>query len=267
MDKRPIGIMDSGVGGLSAVRALLRARPEESFCYLGDEAHMPYGVLDHDTLVRYGLANLHFLLRQDVKAVLTACGTLSAEALDILSAHCPVPILGVIDAAAREAARITQSKRVGIIGTRVTIENGAFERRIASEDPAIQTLGIACPQLVILAEQGHLSPEDSLLQEATEGYLSPIRAFGADTLILGCTHFSVLRDALQALLPGVTLVDASAAAVSALLTVLGSEDLLAPDGIQGRGRVCVTAGAQGFTDIAERFIGSDFSFPVETVTL
>ncbi len=267
MDNRPIGIFDSGVGGLSAVRALMRRCPNENILYLGDEARMPYGTRDRETLLRYAREDLAFVLRQDVKAVLVACGTVSAAALDDLRRECPVPILGVVEPAAAEAARATRNGKIAILGTGATTRSGAFPRAIRRIRPGAETLGVPCPMFVPLVENGYIRPGDPAATLFAEEYLAPVKAFGADVIILGCTHFPVLKATIGQLVPDTLLIDTSKSAVAALEDLLRGQDLLADNSGEPSQVYCVTGGKEGFEEVAERFLGDRFDHEVEVVSL
>lgn len=267
MDNRPIGIFDSGVGGLSAVRALMRRCPQESIVYLGDEARMPYGTRNRETILRYAREDLAFVLRHDVKAVLVACGTVSATALEDLRRECPVPILGVVDPAAAEAVAATRNGKIAVLGTAATIRSGAFPRAIAKLCPQAEVLGVPCPMFVPLVENGYIKPGDPAATLFAHEYLEPVRAFGADVIILGCTHFPVLKATIGALVPQTVLIDTAKSAVAALEAALLKKDLCAGKSGESSQFYFVTGGKEGFEGVAERFLGERFDGEVEVVTL
>lgn len=260
MDGRPIGIFDSGLGGLTAVRRLRALLPGEDLIYLGDTGRVPYGGRSTETLLRYASEDLRFLLAQGVKAVVVACGTVSSVALHTLQGQ-GIPVCGVVEPAARMAARLTQNGRVGILGTEAAIRAGAYEAAIRRLLPEAALAQAACPRFVPLIEAGRTDPADPALREAAAEYLAPIRALGADTLVLGCTHYPLAVDAIRAAVgEGVRLVDVAAAAVDELADALGQAGLLSPQPAAGALRCYVSGDAEGFGRAAAAFLGgSGFS--------
>ena len=244
----PIGVFDSGVGGLTAVRCLRRLLPGEDIVFFGDTARVPYGSRSEAEIHRFARENLDYLLSFGVRAVLAACGTVSAIALEDLR-DAPVPVCGVLLPAVRRAAALTRSKRVGVIATPASIGSGSYQR--ALEGLGCAAFAAACPQYVPLAEQGRVQRGDPLVEEVTAEYLSPIRGAGVDTLILGCTHFPWFSEVIAAYMgEGVELVDCSAAAAEALVARLGGGST------EGSGRleIRVSGDPAAFAPLAERFL-------------
>lgn len=257
MDMRPIGVFDSGLGGLTAVKALRTLLPGEDLIYFGDTARMPYGQRDRETLIEYARQDVRFLRRFDVKAVLIACGTATTAALDTLRRELDVPVMGVVEAACRKASAVTASGSVGMIATRASVRSGVYEETLKRLAPEAILESVACPELVTLAEQGRFRLPDRALEETAEGYLSPLRARGIDTLILGCTHFSLLREAVGTLMgPTVTLVDASAEAAAAFRDLLRERELLA-ERETGTARFYVSGSPATFRQSAAVFLDED----------
>jgi glutamate racemase len=209
-----IGIFDSGVGGLTVQRAILEALPGLDTVYLGDTARVPYGTKSPEVVTQYSLRNARLLARQDVEMLVVACNTASAVALPALRAEFDVPVLGVVDPGARAAVRATRTGRIGVIGTQSTVASGAYQRAIAALLPDARVSARACPLFVPLAEEGWTDPGDEVVRLVARRYLSTLREAEVDTVVLGCTHYPLLRGAIAAELPGVTLVD-SAAAIAA----------------------------------------------------
>ena len=248
-DPRPIGIFDSGVGGLTVARRLIEVFPRESFLFLGDTARLPYGTKSPETVRRYSLANVRFLLSRGVKFLIVACNTASALALPEIEAESDVPVVGVVLPGAEAAARIAR-RRVGIIATEATIASGAYERAIRSHHPEIEVLSRACPLFVPLAEEGWT--DNAVAAATAEAYLAPFRSEGIEALVLGCTHYPLLKDVIARTLPGIPLVDSAAAACDAI------RPLLTPAGrneSETEYHVCVTDTAARFERVAERFLG------------
>ena len=252
MKFRPIGIFDSGLGGLTAVRRLRALLPAEALVYLGDTGRVPYGGRDRETLLRFAREDAAFLLRQNVKAILVACGTVSSAAMEALSGV-GVPVCGVVLPGAKAAANATKTGRVGVIGTEAAVRAGAYERALRAIDPAIKVCAKACPAFVPLIEGG-AKDGDAALSEAAEAYLAPIRAFGADTLILGCTHYPLIADVIRRSVgEGVTLIDVGAAAAAELAGTLAAPGLLQTDGAGGL-ECFVTGDAGRFQALGSRFL-------------
>jgi glutamate racemase len=209
-----IGIFDSGVGGLTVQRAILEALPGLDTVYLGDTARVPYGTKSAEVVTQYSLRNARLLVGEDVEMIVVACNTASAVALPALRAAFDVPVLGVVEPGARAAARATRTGRVGVIGTQSTVASGAYQRALAALLPGSRVSARACPLFVPLAEEGWTDPEDEVVRLVARRYLAPMREEGVDAVVLGCTHYPLLRAAIAAELPGVALVD-SAEAIAA----------------------------------------------------
>ncbi|MFN7954662.1 MAG: glutamate racemase [bacterium] len=205
----PIGVFDSGIGGLTVLRALRRALPGEAFLYLGDTARVPYGTKSPATVRRYALEAADELSSRGIKALVVACNTASSLAQADLVALDRFPVFGVVEAGARAAIAVTQAHRVGVIGTRSTIESGAYARTLEALDPGVEVHARACPLLVPLAEEGW--EETDVARSVCEQYLADLRVAHVDTLILGCTHYPLLKAAIAATMgPEVRLVDSAA---------------------------------------------------------
>jgi glutamate racemase len=222
-DSRPIGVFDSGIGGLTVVKALRELLPNEKIFYLGDTARVPYGGKSAGTVERYSLEIADMLMEEDAKIVVVACNTASSVALRKLEEHLPVPVTGVIRPGARAAIAATRNDRIGVIGTRATIKSGAYERELHLLNPDVHISSRACPLLVPLIEEGWL--EDKLTDRVIARYLEPLLEEGIDTLVLGCTHYPLLIVAISRVVgDDVKLVDSAhncAAAVHELLNHQG----------------------------------------------
>ena len=206
MDVRPIGIFDSGVGGLTVTGRVMQVMENEKIVYFGDTARVPYGSKGKDTITRFSCQDVRFLLSQDVKAVIVACNTASSNSLDYLKSTFDVPVFGVVEPGAAEASKITKNKKIGIIATEATIRSGAYEKEIKKADSSIEVFSKACPLFVPLAEEGWCNNEIARL--TAEKYLAPLLEKGVDTVILGCTHYPLLRSCIQSVVgENVTLVD------------------------------------------------------------
>jgi glutamate racemase len=208
--RRPLGVFDSGIGGLTVVRELLHRLPGEDIVYFGDTARLPYGTKSATTVRRFSVENTHFLLNHGVKLVVIACNTSSAVALDVLRRQFEIPILGVVEPGARAAVAATRSGRIGVIGTYGTVASSSYEKAIRGLLPEAAVTAVACPLFVPLAEEGWI--DHAVTRAVAEEYLAPLRAAHIDTLVLGCTHYGVLRADIASVFDGepVVLVDSAA---------------------------------------------------------
>ena len=257
-DCRPIGLFYSGVGGLSVVRGLEQLLPGEDIVYFGDVGRVPYGTRSREVIHRYASEDLRFLADREVKLIVAACGTASSVIGPELIKKLPVPYTGVIQPTAAAAAAATQNGRVGIIGTAATIASGSFVRALGQLSPALQTVGRGCPLLVPLVENGYIDFENQVTRLVLQDYLRDIVDFGADTLILGCTHFPLLAPIIADLLgPGVTLIDsglATARYAAKLLQTSGSQN---PAKTGGRQQYYISEHTETFAATARLFLGHD----------
>ena len=246
---RPIGVFDSGIGGLTVVAALRALLPNESIFYLGDTARVPYGGKSAATVQRYSLEIAAMLLEEKAKTVVVACNTASALALPRLEETLPVPVTGVILPGARAAIAKTRSGHIGVIGTRATIASGAYERALRSLDPDARVTARACPLLVPLIEEGWL--ESPITDEIILQYLAPLMNDGVDTLVLGCTHYPLLRDAIARLVGDkIELVDSAQNCALAVRDLLQRENLSAPESSSARLEVALTDPPDAFLRVA-----------------
>jgi glutamate racemase len=257
---RPIGVFDSGIGGLTVVRQMLAALPNESIIYFGDTARVPYGTKSPDTVTRFSREATHFLVRRKVKALIVACNSASALALPALHREWELPMMGVILPGARAAARVTRSKRVGVLGTPATIGSRAYETALAEIDPGIRVVGRACPLFVPLAEEGWT--DGTVPEEAARVYLAPLLEAQVDTLVLGCTHYPLLKETLQKVAgEGIALVDTAVETVAEVRALLESQDLLRRSAVPAVREFFVSDVPAQFRTVGERFLGQ----PIETL--
>lgn len=250
----PIGIFDSGIGGLTVVRQVHRLLPHEDLIYLGDTARVPYGTKSPSTVIRFACEDTQFLLHQNVKAVVVACNTVSAWALPTLEKEFSLPILGVILPGVQAALRRTRNRRIGVIGTQATIRSQAYSRAALARDDAVRVFARACPLLVPLVEEGWTNHPVaySVLRE----YLTPLLRHRIDTLILGCTHYPLLKPALRAVVgEGVALVDSAETCARYVQEKLRPLRLLSTRR-RRRGSIqpFVTDETERFNDLAKRFL-------------
>ncbi len=254
MNSSPIGIFDSGIGGLTVARAVFEQLPSESTVYFGDTARVPYGPKSPETVRRYSLEILHWLLAQRVKAVVIACNTSTAHALESLQAESPVPVIGVIEPGARAAALHADGKPIGVIGTAGTIASNAYAKAIHRLRGDARVEQKACPLFVPLVEEGWFDHRAAAL--VAEEYLAPLTAAGVGSLVLGCTHNPLLRPLLQRVMgPGVRLIDSGEETARVVASVLRERGLEAPAGGTGAHRFAVSDDEARFRQVGQRFIG------------
>ncbi len=223
-----VGIFDSGLGGLSALKEVRKLIPYEDIIYFGDTGRVPYGSRSKQTIIKYSIQDMNFLMSHNIDAVMVACGTVSSNAIGILRERYPdIPIVGVIDAGARAAAKATKNGIIGISGTHSTVASRSYEKALERIDSGFKVMSVACPLFVPLVENGFISPDDEITRLAAEHYLADIRNAGADTVILGCTHYPIISEAIAKVLPESTLINVSAAAAAELRDIIeakGSPD-------------------------------------------
>jgi glutamate racemase len=273
LDDRPIGVFDSGLGGLTTVRELCRLLPEEDIVYFGDTGRVPYGSRSRETIVKYARQDVAFLRTFDLKTIVIACGTVSTTALDVLAAENPIPVLGVVAPAARAAARATRSGSIGLIGTQASIRSGAYERLIRAENPAARVLAQPCQDGKLTAEQvrqvveDHFRPGDVVIETVAAEYLAPLKEAGVDTLVLGCTHYPLLEKVIGAYMgPEVRLINSGAEGARAAADCLRERDALAGPG-RGSCRCFVSDRQEDFSRLASTFLGWDVAQAVEQVDI
>lgn len=261
----PIGIFDSGVGGLTVYRALHECLPNEHFVYLGDTARVPYGTKSLATVERYAIENSRFLEAHGIKLLVVACNTASALALPAIRAAVNVNVVGVIGPGARAAAKIARGKKIAVVATEATVQSGAYSRSIAAVDSSAEVIERACPLFVPLAEEGW--SDTDVARAVAEEYLSDLRNEDLGALVLGCTHYPILRELISAVVGSeVPLIDSGAAAAAEVKTTLETHELSAAPASTAELRereLCddldnfyVTDAAERFAKVAERFLGT-----------
>jgi glutamate racemase len=264
VDARPIGVFDSGVGGLTVVSQMRRMLPGESIVYFGDLARLPYGSKSKQSIIQFSHQIMRFLLGQDVKAVIIACGTASSNSLEEMRASYSIPIMGVVEPGAHAAANKTRNKRIGVIGTEATVSSGAYGQLLAGLDPEIQVFSKACPLFVPLVEEGWF--DDGVTREVIHRYLIPLKEEGVDTLILGCTHYPLLRGLIQEEMgEQVTLVDPSQEAALLMKSFLISHQRLA-ENAEGSVRFYASDSTEKFQRLAEVILDSPM-MPVKRIAI
>ena len=244
-----LGVFDSGLGGLTVLNEICKHNTGLDVVYFGDTARVPYGSRTVETITRYAEQDVRFLLSQGVEAILIACGTVSTNCLPALKKNFSLPIVGVIDAGCQAALQATQSKRIGVIGTRATVNSRAYERRIQELCPEAKTWGVECPLFVPLIENG-VTPDDPITEMTVERYLSAFKNTGVDTIIMGCTHYPFLTETLKRHLPEVSFINVG----KALSYRLRKDFELPQDGAPNRVSYFVSDEDTGFLDIARRYL-------------
>ncbi len=262
-DNRPIGVFDSGLGGLTVVRELKKILPNESIVYFGDTGRVPYGNKSRDTIRKYALEDEKFLLKSDVKMIIAACGTVSSVAKDTAD-NLPVPFIEVVSHAAKAAVTATKIRKIGIIGTSATIASGAHKRYILNELPDALVVENSCPLFVPLVEDGITDEDDIIALEAARRYLSPIIEKGVDTLILGCTHYPVLAGVIRKVCgDGVTLINMGEATAEFVKKYLSENEMLSSS--VPCDKYYVSDKTDAFADTAKMLLGH--SVEAETVDI
>lgn len=264
-DDRPIGVFDSGLGGLSVVRHLLSLLPHEDIVYFGDTGRVPYGSRSTQIIRRYAREDCAFLLGRDVKCIVAACGTVSSVAGDLLAAL-PVPATGIVGPTAAAAVAATRSGRIGVLGTLTTVNSGSFSQEMRKLRPNVQVTSTACPIFVPLVENGWIDPDDEVTALTAERYLKDLRAAQVDTAILGCTHFPLLAPIIgRELGADVTLIDPGRETAGYVRRMLAADGLLSARETPGSCRFFVTDRPQDFSRVAEIFLGRAVHEEVETI--
>ena len=251
---KPIGIFDSGIGGLTVVKRFLTSLPNENIVYFGDTARVPYGSKSNSTVIEYSLQDARFLLNKNVKAIVVACNTASSVAIEELRNNFDIPIIGMIGPGSKAALRETKNKKVGIIGTYATIGNKAYAKRLKFLDSSVEVFEKACPLFVPLAEEGWTNANATY--EIAEEYLKELRDKKIDTLVLGCTHYPILSEVIQKVIgTKVKLIDSGVASAEIVKEELIKNNLLSESKSKGQSEFYVSDIPAKFKEIAELFLG------------
>ena len=267
MDNRPIGVFDSGLGGLTVVRQLLSTLPGEDLVYFGDTGRVPYGTRSPETIEKYTRQDCRFLLSKGVKLIIAACGTVSSVASHILR-ELPVPAMGVVEPTADAAVSASKTGRIGILGTAATIRSASFERRILEIRPDAVVIPVACPLFVPLVENGWIEPDNEATLAAARRYLAPLADKRVDTLILGCTHFPLLAPVISKIVgPDVALVESGSACHTLSADRLERDGALNRTKRAGMCRFYVSDLPDDFTHVARMFLGREVDGDTERVDM
>ncbi len=257
-DKRAIGVFDSGLGGLTVVKELIKELPDEDIVYFGDTGRVPYGTRSVETIRKYTLQDEKFLLQNDVKLIVAACGTVSSVAADT-ALELPVPFFEVVSHASVSAVKATKNGKIGVIGTNATVKSEQHKKHILNIKPDAKVLTVSCPLFVPLVEEGWYSADDVVVTETVARYLRPIFDFGADTLILGCTHYPVLSDAIRKVMGDkVTLINAGTSTAIAVKDYL-IQNNLQTDNKVGKHSFFVSDKPDSFRNQASVLLGEDIN--------
>jgi len=250
----PIGVFDSGIGGLTVVKELIRNLPGEDIIYLGDTARVPYGTKSRRTVIAYSHSNTEFLISKGVKLLVVACNTASSVSIPSLRSEFDIPVIGVIEPGAKKAVSVTKTEKIGIIGTPSTINSGAYKSAIESLNPNIEVISKACPLFVPLADEGWI--EGQITESIAEKYLSPFKETGIDVLVLGCTHYPLLKNTIQKIMGDqITLVDSAEETAALIKDILIGKNLLNDKSAQSDREFYLTDVSDTFLSVAGRFLG------------
>lgn len=261
-----IGVFDSGIGGLTVVKAIADNMPNENIIYFGDTAHVPYGTRSKRQITEYVLADVKFLNTFDLKAIVIACNTADSIARGTVEEMYDLPIFGVVDPASKRAAEITKNGKIGVIATNATINSEAYNAAIAKYKPDAEVIGVACPLFVPLVENGRFNKGDIVIETVVREYLDPLVAKGIDTLVLGCTHYPLLSDIIEGLYPSLQIISSSGAAADTLRQSLEANDLVGNSDDSVR-KYFVSDDAEGFKRQAQVFMGDALGGDVTQVNL
>lgn len=264
MDNRPIGVFDSGLGGLSVIKELNRVLPEENIVYFGDTGRVPYGTKSAATVCRYASQDEKFLLSHGVKMIIAACGTVSSVAGEIAIAL-PVPYIEVVTPAAEAAVKATKNGKIGVLGTSATVNSNSYKNKMLEIDPNLQIVQTACPLFVQLVEVGWIDRNDEVTVGTAKRYLKEMKEKGVDTVILGCTHFPAIKDIISDVMgDGVTLINSGEQAALKAAEHLRRCDAL---GCGADRKFFVSDRVQSFAEIAGILLGSDIGENVEQINI
>lgn len=257
--EQPIGIFDSGIGGLTVLREILNLMPRENMIYLGDTARVPYGIRSSETVTKYAMENTEFLLGKKIKLIIVACNTVSAISLEMLKKKTEVPVIGVLLPGAEAAIRSTRNKRIGVIGTETTIHSSAYQRAIISLNPETEVLGVPCPLFVPLVEEGWTDGE--VTRKVATRYLNGLKASNIDTLVLGCTHYPLLKGIINEVMGDeITLIDSAVETARVVGEILKGAGLLRKNDAPPERKFFVTDSPDRFRKVGERFLGHKIEY-------
>jgi len=252
---RPIGVFDSGIGGLTVLKEIIKEMPSEGTIYLGDTARVPYGIRSPETVVRYSLENTRFLFSKDIKFLVVACNTASSVSLDKIKSVVPIPVIGVIEPGAKAAVKATRNKKIGIIGTEATVRSDSYKMLIQAIDKDVAVTALSCPLFVPLVEEGWTDGEITSL--IAEKYLKEMKNKDIDTLVLGCTHYPLLKKVISRVMgETVSLIDSAVEVAKDVRTILETSGLNRKQEVSPPREFYVTDSPVRFVKVGERFLGN-----------
>jgi len=255
----PIGIFDSGIGGLTVLKEVIAQLPMEGTVYLGDTARVPYGIRSPETVTRYSFESTRFLVGKGIKLLVVACNTVSSVSLEAVRETVPIPVVGVIEPGAKAAVAATRNRKVGVIGTAATIRSNAYGRAIKGLDASVEVFAMPCPLFVPLVEEGWT--DGSIVRQIAERYLGELRQKGVDTLVLGCTHYPLLKAVLSLVMgEGVRLIDSAVETAREISGILGNRGLVRQSAAAPLREYYVTDSPEKFIEVGERFLGAEIDF-------
>lgn len=267
MNNAPIGVFDSGLGGLTAVRELRNVLPNENIIYFGDTGRVPYGTRSNSTIKRYAMQDAKFLLKHKVKMVIAACGTVSSVATNLKN-DLPVPYTGVVSPTCFAAAKATKNKKIGVIGTSATINSHSYRDMLRKFDSEIEVIEQDCPLFVPLVESGFIDKDDEVVRLVIKRYMDHIKEAGVDTVILGCTHYPIIKEAISCVMgEGVTLIDSGKETAIYAAKILKENNLLTGRTNKGESEFYVSDTPDGFENVAGVFLGENVSHSVEQINI
>ncbi|MDR0914806.1 MAG: glutamate racemase [Oscillospiraceae bacterium] len=268
MNNRPIGVFDSGLGGLTAVKELKKMLPNEDIVYFGDTGRVPYGTRSRETIIKYAFQDIKFLLRHQAKLIIAACGTVSSVANEEIKERFNLPYTGVVSPTAFAACKATRNKKVGVLGTAATINSHSYKKQIEVFDCEIEVIEQPCPLFVPFVENGIVSKDETLVRLIVERYLAQLKSFGVDTVVLGCTHYPLLKDAIADFLgSSVTLIDSGKETAVYAAKLLKEKDLLSSKQQPGEQMFFVSDTPEGFTTMAGLFLGESMEKYVRQINV
>jgi glutamate racemase len=250
---KPIGVFDSGIGGLTVLKEIVKEMPSEGTIYLGDTARVPYGIRSPETVIRYSLENTRFLFSKDIKFLVVACNTASSVSLDKIKSVVPIPVIGVIEPGAKAAVKATRNKKIGIIGTEATVRSNSYTRLIKALDKDVEVSGLPCPLFVPLVEEGWIDGEITTL--IAEKYLKEMKNKDIDTLVLGCTHYPLLKKVISKVMgESLSLIDSAVEVARDVRTILETSGLNRKQEAPPPREFYVTDSPSRFVKVGERFL-------------
>jgi len=251
---RPVGVFDSGIGGLTVLKEIINALPDEGTIYLGDTARVPYGIRSAETVIRYSFENAKFLFSKEVKLLVVACNTASSVSLDAIKRSTPIPVIGVIEPGAKAAVRATRNRKIGVVGTEATVKSDSYAKAIKAIDGSVEVFGVSCPLFVPLVEEGW--SEGDIVTLVANRYLEGMKDKGIDTLVLGCTHYPLLKKVIAGVMgDGVKLIDSAVETSKEIKAVLEASGLNTGPGGTPLREFYVTDSPERFLKVGENFLG------------